>query len=174
MSRTRERTLKRAKSDRGGGTFLPIPTRVLVSLALATLSAYATKLLLDLCSQYRYGHNGDLCGAWTLMRVRGWKSKETLNNARKELLASGLIVLTRQGSLHKSSLFAVGWLAIDECGGKLDLKATSRPLNDWMDSEPPLKIKSTSTPSVPKPIEIPNIGTAAVQENTNDHSFKYG
>lgn len=173
MSRSKESAKSRAERERGGGHFLPLPVHILKSVALAKLSSFAAKLLLDLCSQYRYGRNGDLCGAWTIMQPRGWNSKDTLNKARKELLASGLIVLTRQGSLHKSSLFAVGWLAIDECGGKLDCKATSRPVNGWMEFEPPLKINSPSTPTVLKAVKSPILSTPVVPENTHNQSLKY-
>jgi hypothetical protein len=174
MSRSRERVVKRAKSDRGGGTFLPIPTRVLESVALANLSAYANKLLLDLCSQFKYGHNGDLSAAWTLMRKRGWKSKDTLNKALKELCASGLIVLTRQGGMHLCSLYALGWLAIDDCGGKISLRATARPLNDWMNFEPSLKIKVSSTPVVLKPVKTSILGTPDVPPEIENRIVKYG
>jgi len=150
MSRSKERELKKTKSRRTEGTFLALPLRVLSSVALANLSAYAAKLLFDVCSQYKYGKNGDLSAAWTLMQKRGWRSKDTLNKALKELCASGLIVLTRQGGLHRCSLYAVGWLSIDECDGKLDVTATTRPTNGWMEFEPKLQIKTSSTAIVPK------------------------
>lgn len=150
MSRSKERELKRTKSRRTEGLFLAFPLRVLSSVSLANLSPYAAKLLFDICSQYKYGKNGDLSAAWTLMQKRGWRSKDTLNKALKELCASGLIVLTRQGGLHRCSLYAVGWLAIDHCDGKLDANPTTRPTNRWMDFEPMPQIRLSSTPSVPK------------------------
>ena len=163
MTRTKERALKAAKEARGGGGFLPFRTDVLHSAALRNLSAYATKLLLDLASQWQLGRNGDASAAFEkVMRARGWRSKATLNKALKELRDSGLIVMTRQGSLHQCSLYGLGWLAIDECGGKLDMKATMRPLNGWLDPPKPLENKAPSTPRVPTAVKNGDLGTPRV------------
>lgn len=165
MSRSKDRALKAAKEARGGGQFMALPVAVLRSQALAKLSAYACKLLLDIASQWQLGCNGDASAAFEhVMRGRGWKSKDTLNKALKELRESGLIVQTRQGSLRKCSLYAVGWLAIDDCGGKLDVQATARPLNHWQDPIAPIKNKSSSTPSVPKHTGTEILGTAGVPD----------
>jgi hypothetical protein len=152
MSKSKDRALKAAKEARGGGHFLPLPLDVLRSQALAKLSPHASKLLFDIASQWRLGSNGDSCAAFEkVLRARGWRSKTTLQKALRELTASGLIVQTRQGSLHQCSLFALGWLAIDECGGKLELKATTRPINHWRDPIKPIQNKAPSPPRVPKP-----------------------
>jgi hypothetical protein len=148
MSRRREAALKQAKEARGSGLFCPFTTEMLRSDALTKLSPYACKLLLDIASQWRLGRNGDASIAFEkTLRQRGWRSKATLHKALKELLASGLIVMTRQGGLHCCSLFALGWLAIDECDGKLDVQPTKRPINNWM--KPPVladkKVLSTAT-----------------------------
>ena len=163
MTRTKERALKAAKEARGGGGFFPFRTDVLHSEALRNLSPYATKLLLDLASQWQLGRNGDASAAFEkVMRLRGWRSKATLNKALKELRDSGLIVMTRQGSLHQCSLYGLGWLAIDECGGKLDMKATTRPLNGWLDPPKPLENKAPSTPRVPTAMKKGDLGTPRV------------
>ena len=47
------------------------------------------------------------------------------------LLETGMIELTRQGGLHCASLYAVTWLPIDECGGKLDVNATAVASGLW-------------------------------------------
>jgi hypothetical protein len=145
MSRAKDRALKTAKEARGGSGFLPLTLPALHSQALTSLSPHAGKLLFDLCSQWRLGHNGDLSAAWTTLQPRGWKSKETLQKALNELRASGLIVLTRQGGRHLCSLYGLGWLAIDGCGGKLDIAATSKPMSLF---ESPLKIKTSATLTV--------------------------
>jgi hypothetical protein len=163
MPRAKDRALKAAKEARGGGAFLPFRTDMLHSQALKKLSPYATKLLLDLASQWQLGRNGDASAAFEkVMRPRGWRSKATLHKSLKELLASGLIVMTRQGSLHECSLFGLGWLAIDECGGKLDMKATTRPLNDWLDPPKPIENTSPSTPRVPTRAKKTDLGTPRV------------
>lgn len=110
---------RRAKGRREGGTFTRLPHAVTQSPQYADLSAYAVKLLVDMLNQYRGHNNGDLSVAFRLMQRYGWKSKDTLNRARKELLNRGFIVLTRQGGRNQASLYAVTWIGIDECGGKL-------------------------------------------------------
>src|SRR3569833_2594428 len=128
MGRAKERALKAAKEARGGGAFLPFRVDVLCSGALAKLSPYAAKLLLDIASQWQLGRNGDASAAFEhVMRARGWRSKSTLHKAMKELRQSGLIVQTRQGSIHQCSLYALGWLAIDECVGKRGGRPAARP-----------------------------------------------
>lgn len=163
MSRSKDRALKAAKEARGGGQFLALPVGVLQSQALANLSPYACKLLLDIASQWRLGWNGDSSTAFEkVLRVRGWRSKTTLHKALRELLASGLIVQTRLGSLHQCSLFALGWLAIDTCGGKLDIQATTRPMNNWLDPIKQKENKASSTAPVPIQRKNTNLGTARV------------
>jgi len=165
MSRAKDRALKSAKEARGGGAFLPFRVDVLRSQALAGLSPYAAKLLLDIASQWQLGRNGDASTAFEkVLRPRGWRSKATLHNALKELRESGLVVQTRQGSLHQCSLYALGWLAIDDCGGKLDMQPTTRPLNRWLDPIKPLENKTSSTPRVPKPSKITDLGTPRVPD----------
>ena len=166
MSRAKDRALKSAKEARGGGGFLPFRTDVLRSDALRNLSPYATKLLLDLASQWHLGRNGDASAAFeNVMRVRGWRSKATLHKSLKELRDSGLIVLTRQGSLHQCSLYALGWLAIDECGGKLDIQPTTRPLNHWLYPLKPLVGTSGSTGRVPWTEKNGQLGTPRVPDD---------
>lgn len=144
--RSKRRALKDAKDARGGGTFVALPHYVLCSPELAALSPHAIKLLIDLLSQYRLDNNGDLTMAWTIMQTRGWKSKDTLNKARKELLDAGFIVTTRQGGLHQCSLFAVTFFAINECNGKHDMRPTTRPPGGWVKNTRP------STPAVLKAV----------------------
>ena len=165
MTRAKKLALKSAKEARGGGAFLPFRVDVLRSQALATLSPYAAKLLLDLARQRQLGRNGDASAAFeNVLRARGWRSKATLHKALKELRHSGLIVQTRQGSLHQCSLYALGWLAIDECGGKLDMQPTTRPMNLWLDPLKPIENKSSSTPRVPTLLKNAVLGTPRVPD----------
>lgn len=165
MSRAKDRALKAAKQARGNGAFLPFRLDVLQSPALASLSPYACKLLLDFASQWRLGRNGDASAAFEkVLRARGWRSKATLQKALKELMQSGLIIQTRQGSLHECSLFALGWLAIDECGGKLDIQPTSGPIDSWRDSIKPIVNKSPSTLRVPTSLKKAVLGTPRVPD----------
>lgn len=120
MSRSRSKIKGRATS----GGFLALPHAVLDSESFRGLSAYAVKLLIDIASQYRGQNNGDFTAAWSLMEKRGWKSRDTLGKALRELLEAGLIERTRDGGNPKQggagicALYAMTWLAIDECKGK--------------------------------------------------------
>ena len=103
--------------------FLSLPHNVLDHDSFRTLSPRATKLLIDIAAQYRGCNNGDLCAPLSVMRKRGWKSNDQLFKARKELLDRGLILTSRQGGRNKASLFALTWLQIDDCKGKLDIQS---------------------------------------------------
>jgi hypothetical protein len=67
-----------------------------------------------------------------MMKKQGWKSKQTLYLAINELLHYGWLVRTRIGGLNKTpNLYAITFHSIDECKGKLDIKATKVPPGDW-------------------------------------------
>jgi hypothetical protein len=125
------RSRERFKGRRDKGWFFRMPVEVLDSPAYCGLSFKARALLLDLGAQYRGNNNGDMAAPWSWMKARGWKSKQTLRRAVLELLAAGMIEQTRQGGLHCPTLYAVTWLGIDECGGKLEVQATSVPSGRW-------------------------------------------
>lgn len=136
-----------------GGGYLRLPHAVMESPNYRALSAHAVKLLLDLGLQFRGANNGDLAAAWKLMQARGWRSRDTLGRALAELLHFGLIEKTRQGGLNQCSLFALTWLAIDECRSKLDVRATAVASGHWKAPQPPMpkpgrKNANPSPPSV--------------------------
>jgi len=116
---------------RESGSYLALPHAVLDSPALLNLRPAAVKLLLDIGAQFRGTNNGDLCAAWSLMKYRGWKSRQTLADALRELREFGLIQTTRQGGKHRASLYALTWHAIDYCDGKLDTGPTRAPSGLW-------------------------------------------
>ena len=95
---------KDASAKRDGGAFIKVPLAVLNSTAYLGLGAHARMLLFDLAAQYRGDNNGDLCAAWKVMRPRGWKSEDTVNRAKRALLASCLIVETRPGAAPEQVL----------------------------------------------------------------------
>lgn len=89
------------------------------------------KLLIELMKQYNGYNNGDLCLAYSLMSNRGFKSKATLHNKIKELLAADLIIVTRTGGKNKAQLYALIWIDINECRGKqLEIGPTKKPLRN--------------------------------------------
>ncbi len=132
------RQRQRAKGRMHSGGYLALPHALLNSPNYRGLSACAVKLLNDLGFQYRGSNNGDLCAAWRVMHARGWKSRDTLCRALAELRHTGMIEMTRQGGKNRCSLFALTWLAIDECGGKLDCAATRVSSGLWKEPKPPM------------------------------------
>lgn len=153
MARTRLKT----KGRRESGHFVILPGNILTSSEYAALSPYALKLLVDLLAQYKGFNNGDLCATWSMMKRCGWKSRDTLARTVKELLASGFIVKTRQGEKGHSSghrvptLYAITWLGIDECGGKLDIASSPVPMNTWKQKNSITRLPChTDTPTVLK------------------------
>lgn len=159
---------KKGAHGRDGGQFAAIPHQVLNSRAYLSLGAYAVKLLLDLFVQFKGYNNGDLCLSFSVMKKRGWVSKETLNNARLELIAAVLIAETRKGMFpNKAGLYGVTWLPMDDCNGKLDMPAQSFPRGGYKRFEPPAVLKSNAlcTETVPiKEKQIRQSGQAKKQE----------
>jgi hypothetical protein len=125
------RNLLRTKGRRESGSFCALPHHILESAEYASLSAQAVKLLLDFFAQFRGANNGDLCASWKTMQRRGWRSRDTLTRALRELLAAGFVLKTRQGGRRKPNLFGVSWLPINACGGKLDVAPTRIASNVW-------------------------------------------
>ena len=125
------RSFEKSKGRRQTGNFLMVPERVIRSENYRRLSMKAKALLLDMGAQYNGHNNGDLCAAWSVMKKLGWKSKDTLHNARVELLHFNMTELTRQGGLHGPSLYAYTWSPIDECNGKLDVPSTKVASGKW-------------------------------------------
>ncbi len=111
------------------------PNVVLISENFASLSAHANKLLLDMASKCYHYNNGDINMVWPEMLKRGWKSKETWNNARIELLDKGWIVKTRQGWNNRCSLYGFTFIPIGEFGGKLDVSEGGIATNDWKNAD---------------------------------------
>lgn len=133
------------------GAFVRLPCAVLNSSAYLDASPYARSLLLDLAVQYRGDNNGDLSGAWSFMVRRGWRSKETLTRAKRELMRLGLIVETRMGARpNKASLYALTWLALDEAP-KLEMSAKDFQRGLYKLYQPEKQNADSSTRTVPRP-----------------------
>jgi hypothetical protein len=135
-------TRQRMKGRRDTAPFHQIPTALVRSRCWWSLTPKAVKLFWDLYVQYSGRNNGDLSMTWSQMVARGWRSRDTLNRARHELLDHGLIIQSRQGGKHFPSLYAVSIREIDECGGKHDLQPTKVPPHDWKEWRPDNRIDS--------------------------------
>ncbi|MEO8401050.1 MAG: hypothetical protein ABI597_04535 [Gammaproteobacteria bacterium] len=114
---------KQLKRNKGTGRFLGLPHALLSHPDYLTLKPRAVKLLIDIGYQYNGRNNGDLCVAFSIMKKRGWTSNDQLTKAKKELLKTDFIRITRLGFRKRPMLYALSWLGVDECGGKLDFGA---------------------------------------------------
>lgn len=130
------RSKRKSVREKTKGPFALFTAEFLKSHARQTLSGNANKLLLDLASQYTGYNNGDFCITWTLMEKRGWKSRDTLNKARKELLEARIIEISRQGGRRKASLYALTIYPVHDCKGKLDIAPTEKASHLWRLAEP--------------------------------------
>ncbi len=110
-----------------------MPQIVLNSDQFARVSPAAIKLLLDLLAQYRGDNNGRLSMTWDHMHRRGWKSRDTLAKARRELIDGGWIVQTVQGGLHQPSRYAVTFYALDS-SPDLEMTTAAYPRGAWAQS----------------------------------------
>jgi hypothetical protein len=129
MARTLSRTKNR--SDKVPG-FSMLIHEYFQSKEYSELSPPAVKLLVDLYCQYRGGNNGDLCATLSVMRKVSWNSNDQLQKALTELLATGWLVIARQGGRRMPTLYALTFLAINNTG-KLDchVKASPNKLHLW-------------------------------------------
>ena len=116
-------------------SFAGIPRIVMDTDDYKSLNGSAIKLLLELAYQYRGKNNGDLSATFSVMKKRGFKSKETLTNAIKALVDARLIEKTREGMFMnpggKCALYALTWNNRDECQGKHDMKPTNAPIRKF-------------------------------------------
>lgn len=133
MARDRVKTTGR----RNGPSFVAIPHALWESENFKRLSARALKLLIDMYGNYNGRNNGDFCATISVMKRRGWKSKQTLALALDELLHYRLIVCTRVGNSEtkRAYLYAVTFQAVDECEGKLDMAPTTAAPGTWKEAQ---------------------------------------
>ena len=115
------------------GPWVPVPLDFLRSRACAELSPHGAKLLLEVLASLstNANRNGDISLAPSLMRVRGWTGRQTLNAAVRELEGHGLLFRTRQGSRLDCSLWACTLYPL-ACKRPLDVRPGCFRLTDYM------------------------------------------
>jgi hypothetical protein len=148
---------RRVKGRQTTKSFVMFPHDVMDHEKFRTLSPRASKLLLDIASQFRGNNNGDLCAPFKQMKKRGWRSSDQLNKAKKELVEKGFLLVSRQGGLNKPTLYAITWFAIHECSGKLDIKATTTPPRNWRLSQSVSRTTECKTGPLAEPMNPTNI-----------------
>lgn len=130
MSRKAKR--EKLKGRKPEGSFSQWPHACAQHANFKALTPHAKALLFEFVGQIRAANNGDLSCDWKRMSASGWRSRTTVEKARTELERHGWIVRTFQGSLgNRCNLYAVTWLGIDDCGGKLNVPANPVGLGFW-------------------------------------------
>ena len=148
---------RRVKGRQTTKSFVMFPHDVMDHEKFRTLSPRASKLLLDIASQFRGNNNGDLCAPFKQMKKRGWRSSDQLNKAKKELVEKGFLLVSRQGGLNKPTLYAITWFAIHECSGKLDIKPTTTASRNWRESQSVSRTTECKAGPLAEPMNPTNI-----------------
>ncbi len=128
MGRSYTKSKGRAGSGAGHGA---LPRVVWEHPSYCNLSGAGAKLLMDFACQFNGHNNGDLQAAYSVLSKRGWRSRQTISRAVAELLSAELIVKTREGKFTnpggQCALYALAWIQIHDCEGKLEVPPTSKP-----------------------------------------------
>jgi hypothetical protein len=135
------------KGRKQSGPFVKLPHEVQDSANWKLCGGTAIKLLCAMARQYNGKNNGDLGASIKVMAALGWRSSDTLDRSLKELLHYGFITLTRQGGRNSANLYAITWQSIDECGGKLDCRATIVASHEYKQPKALFKRSPKNTPS---------------------------
>lgn len=109
-----------SKGRKKSGRFSSFPHSVLNHSDYQSLSLSSRALLIELLRQFNGKNNGDLTIAFKILKPQGFNSRRGIVKSIEELIEKKLVIQTRQGGRNKCSLFALSWLDIDECKGKLD------------------------------------------------------
>jgi hypothetical protein len=148
MSRTKR--LRGAAAKRPPGRFYPLPAVVLQSSAYVALSTHGKVLLFDMLEQYRGDDNGRMICTWRHMNEkRGWRSRDSLDKARAELLAAGFLFETVKGRRpNRASWYALTFFRLDQ-HDEHDAGPSAFPYLAFMPVElAPQKNRALNTPVV--------------------------
>jgi hypothetical protein len=108
----------RVDESREPGGYCALPWCVIDSQAYQSLSYPAAALLIEVARQYVRDNNGRLLLSGRYLVTRGWRSKDVIERARRELLESKLIYQTVQGHRpNKASWYALTWYSLDKLPG---------------------------------------------------------
>ena len=109
---------KKGDTGRDAGGFVALPWAVLDSAAYARLSHPARGLLLEFARQYVRDNNGRLLASLAHLSARGWKSRDVITRAKRELIEVGFIHETVKGVRpNRASWYAVTWYTLDKLPG---------------------------------------------------------
>lgn len=118
MANARNQKRKGYDTGRDAGGFAALPWSVLDCPNYARLSHPAKALLLEVARQFVRDNNGRMLLSRAYLQTRGWKSNDTINSAKNELIEGGFIFQTVQGHRpNRASWYAVTWRSLDKFPG---------------------------------------------------------
>jgi hypothetical protein len=160
MANGRNTKRKGHDTSRDQGGFIAVPWSVLDCPAYARLSHPAKALLFEVARQFVRDNNGRMLLSRAHMAKRGWKSADTISNAKRELLASGFIHETVAGHRpNKASWYAVTWRSLDKISG-YDPGAVETFKRGTYQQNMPIKNASLSPPAgTGRAVIVPPAGT---------------
>ncbi|MDP1680963.1 MAG: hypothetical protein Q8L39_04225 [Burkholderiales bacterium] len=139
------------------GRYVALPHALLDSTAFMGASHMARSLLFEVMRQHDGRNNGHIHLSAKWLKARGWKSTDSIQKSKLELLDRGLIVKTREGGLNAGpDRYALTWLAITNFVG-LDIQAKDyqpgayQLLGPFM--QPQAKRQPGEPPPPPPPVE---------------------
>ena len=114
------------------GRFLALPHGVMDARNFISLSAPATRLLLDIARQYCGTNNGQLLCTLAVLKKRGWSSNDTLIRARRDLEAAGFIQQTRLPMMpRRAAWYGITWRPLDYLP-EMDIKPSEFVANAYL------------------------------------------
>jgi len=106
--------LRRVDTSRDAGGFVALPWSVLDCPSYAGLSHPARALLLEIARQLVRDNNGRLLASAGHLEARGWRSRDVITRAKRELMEAGFIFETVKGQRpNRASWYAVTWMTLD-------------------------------------------------------------
>ncbi len=123
--------VKTVYDQSAGKQYANIPKAVTACANYAKLTHEGKSLLLDATSLFNGKNNGDISLTYKMMHPKGW-SKRKLEHARKELEHYRFITTSRQGGRNTATLYALAWINIHPCNGKLQVPATLEPAKTYL------------------------------------------
>lgn len=156
---------RKTSQKRARGRFCTISDSVITCANFAKLNGSAVKLLMYAATLYRGENNGDLCLASQAKKACDWESKSQLENARDELEHYGFITKTKQGRRRAPNLYALNWFAIDPCGGKHHVQATTQATEAYLIEQPEWQRSKTKKRSSIQEQTVVSIQTGEVFEH---------
>ena len=119
MAKDKARRSAQNSDGRESGGFIALPWAILDSPDFIGLSHPAKSLLLEFARQHYFDKregsftNGRLLANSKTLNKRGWKSKDTLTRAKRELINKGFLFETVKGHKpNKAGWYALTWFSL--------------------------------------------------------------